>query len=206
MADILGDMLTLLLMLSLAQKVNDHTMHHTPEEFAKVLDDPGRDAWQKPHEVVMALALKPDEVVADIGAGTGYFSKRFARHAGKVYAVDIAQMLLDKAKQNEPKLEIVLAATDDPRLPDGTIDTIFICNTLHHIEQRPAYYAKLSKALKPGGRLVILEFHKRETAVGPPVKERIAQADCVKELKAAGFKKTQEWKMLPTQYFLEFRH
>lgn len=198
-------MVTLFLMLSLAQKVNDHTMHHTPEEFARVLDDPGRDAWQKPHEVVMALALKPDEVVADIGAGTGYFSKRFARHAGKVYAVDIAQMLLDKAKQNEPKLDRILAATDDPKLPEGAIDTIFICNTLHHIERRPAYYAKLAKALKPGGRLVILEFHKRATPVGPPLKERIAQVDCQKELKAAGFRQTQEWKMLPTQYFLEFK-
>ncbi|MBY0505028.1 MAG: methyltransferase domain-containing protein [Bryobacteraceae bacterium] len=198
-------MATLLLFLLLSQRVNDHTMHHTAEEFARVLDDPGRDAWQKPHEVIMALALKPDEVVADIGAGTGYFSKRFARHAGKVYAVDIAQMLLDKAKQNEPKLEIVLAAPDDPRLPPAGTDTIFICNTLHHIEQRPAYYAKLTQALKAGGRLVILEFHKRQTPVGPPLKERIAQADLVKELTAAGFRKTNEWKMLPTQYFLEFR-
>ena len=198
-------MVTLLFLLSLTQKVNDHTMHHTPEEFARVLDDPGRDAWQKPHEVVMALALKPGEVVADIGAGTGYFSKRFARHAGKVYAVDIAQMLLDKAKQNEPKLEIVLAAPDDPRLPEASIDTIFICNTLHHIEQRPAYYARLANALKPGGRLVIVDFHKRQTQVGPPVADRIAEADCVKELKAAGFRKTNQWKMLPTQYFLEFK-
>jgi ubiquinone/menaquinone biosynthesis C-methylase UbiE len=196
---------TALLLLSLAQKVNEHQMHHTPEEFARVLDDPARDEWQKPHEVVMALGLKPNEVIADIGAGTGYFSKRFARHAGKVYAVDIAQLLLEKAKQNEPKLELVLAAPDDPHLAAGSLDTIFICNTLHHIENRAAYYAKLAKALKPGGRLVIIDFHKRQTPVGPPIKDRIAEKDCVRELATAGFKKTHEWTMLPTQYFIEFR-
>jgi arsenite methyltransferase len=194
-----------LLLLALAQKVDEHKMHHTPEEFARVLDDPARDGWQKPHEVVMALGLKSNEIVADIGAGTGYFSKRFARHAGKVYAVDIAQMLLDKAKQQEKSLEIVLAAPDDPHLAPASVDTIFICNTLHHIERRPAYYAKLTAALRPGGRLVIIDFHKRPTPVGPPMKDRIAEADCVKELAAAGFRKTNEWKMLPTQYFLEFR-
>ena len=193
------------LMISLAQKVNEHTMHHTPEQFARLLDDPARDEWQKPHEVVMALALKPDEVVADIGAGTGYFSKRFARHAGKVYAVDIAQMLLDQAKKNAPSIEIVLAAPDDPHLPNASIDTIFICNTLHHIEHRPAYYAKLAAALKPGGRVVIIDFHKRPTPVGPPQGDRISESNCVKEFKAAGFKKTREWKMLPTEYFLEFK-
>lgn len=198
-------MTTLLLLLALAQKVGEHQMHHTPEEFAKVLDDPARDAWQKPHEVVMALGLKSNETIADIGAGTGYFSKRFARHAGKVYAVDIAQMLLDKAKQQSPALELVLAAPDDPRLPPASVDTIFICNTLHHIEHRPAYYAKLTRALKPGGRLVIIDFHKRPTPVGPPLNDRIAEADCLKELAAAGFRKTGEWKMLPTQYFFEFR-
>lgn len=175
------------------------------ESWAQVFDDPKRDEWQRPQAVVDALELTPAMKVADIGAGTGYFSKRFARHAGKVYAVDIAQMLLDKAKKAEPKLQIVLAAPDDPKLPPASVDTIFICNTLHHIENRPAYYAKLTKALRPGGRLVIMEFHKRQTPVGPPLKDRIAEADCVAELKAAGFKKTKEWTMLPTQYFLEFR-
>lgn len=188
-----------------AQQMHDHKMHRTADEFARVLDDPKRDSWQKPHEVVMALGLRADEVVADVGAGTGYFAKRFARHAGKVYAVDIAPKLLEIAKKNEPKLAIVVAAEDDPKLAAGSIDTIFVCNTLHHIEGRASYLPKLKRALKPGGRVVVLEFHKRATAVGPPVEHRIAEADLVKEFAAAGFKKTREWKMLETQYFLEFK-
>src|ERR1035441_10292265 len=94
--------------------------HHPPnsEEYAKVLEDPSRDEWQKPHEVVMALNLKPAETVADVGSGTGYFARRFANHAGKVYAVDIDGKLLEIARAaGLPNLETVLAAPDDPRLP-----------------------------------------------------------------------------------------
>ena len=189
-----------------AQKMHDHTMHHTADEFARVLDDPERDSWQKPHEVVMALGLKPGEVVADIGAGTGYFAKRFTRHGARVLAVDISEKLLEMAKRNDPKLETILAAEDDPRLPAGTVQTIFICDTLHHIEHRPAYYAKLAAGLAPGGRIVVIDFHKkRDLPVGPPESARLSREQVVGELKKAGFRVSQEWKMLPAQYFLEFR-
>src|ERR1035438_5183188 len=78
--------------------------HHPPssEEYAKVLEDPSRDEWQKPHDVVMALNIKPTDTIADIGAGTGYFARRFTHHAGKVYAVDIDQNLLDIAAKDAP--------------------------------------------------------------------------------------------------------
>src|SRR5690349_14212184 len=108
--------------------------HHPPSsaEYAKVLEDPSRDEWQKPHEVVTALALKPAEVVADIGSGTGYFARRFAHHAGKVYAVDIDEKLLAISRENAPpNLETILSAPDDPRLPAGQVDTIFFCDVLH---------------------------------------------------------------------------
>ncbi|MGA2037755.1 MAG: methyltransferase domain-containing protein [Bryobacteraceae bacterium] len=111
--------------------------HHPPssEEYAKVLEDPSRDEWQKPHEVVMALDLKPTETIADIGAGTGYFARRLAHHAGKVYAVDIDAKLLAIARdQALANLETVLSAPDDPRLPANSIDTMFFCDVLHHIE------------------------------------------------------------------------
>ncbi len=181
--------------------------HHPPSaaEYAKVLEDPSRDAWQKPHEVVMALGLKPNEAIADIGAGTGYFARRFANHAGKVYAVDIDQKLLDIAGKNAPpNLETVLAAPDDPRLPDGSVDTIFICEVLHHIENRAAYYPKLARALKPGGRIVIIDFFKKELPVGPPVEMKIPEERVVAELKQAGFSLTKRLDFLPYQYFLLF--
>jgi arsenite methyltransferase len=181
--------------------------HHPPSsgEYAKVLEDPSRDQWQKPHEVVTALDLKPGETVADIGAGTGYFARRFAMHAGKVYAVDIDAKLLEIARKDAPaNLETVLAAPDDPRLPAGAIDTIFFCDVLHHIQDRPAYYAKLAKALKPGGRIVVVDFYKKDLPVGPPPEMKIPEDEMIAELRNAGFKVAKRLDLLPYQYFLFF--
>ena len=190
-----------------AQTAHQHHPPQDAQEYARVLEDPQRDAWQLPHDVIMALELKPSEVVADIGAGTGYFSRRFAHHVKKVYAVDIDAKLLEIAKKDAPaNVEIVLAAADDPKLPAAAVDTIFFCDVLHHIENRPAYYAKLARALKPGGRIVNIDFHKdKPTPFGPPEAMRIAEADVVKELEAAGFRKTRSFDLLPYQYFLVFQ-
>ena len=183
--------------------------HHPPRdaaEYAKILEDPQRDVWQLPHDVIMALDLKPQETIADIGAGTGYFSRRLARHVRKVYAVDIDAKLLDMLRKNAPaNVETVLAAPDDPKLPDRSLDTVFFCDVLHHIENRPAYYAKLAKALKPGGRIVNIDFHKKPTPFGPPEAMRLAEADVIREYEAAGFRKTKSLDILPYQYFLIFQ-
>jgi arsenite methyltransferase len=181
--------------------------HHPPssEEYAKVLDDPSRDEWQKPHEVVMALALKPGEVVADIGAGTGYFARRFAMHGAKVYAVDIDRKLLAIAGQGAPpNLTTVLAAPDDPRLPPASVDTVFFCDVLHHIDDRPAYFAKLAKALKPDGRIVVIDFYKKDLPVGPPPEMKLSEDEIVSELGKAGFVANKRLAILPYQYFLFF--
>jgi len=190
----------------LAQTAHQHHPPQDAQEYARILEDPERDVWQLPGEVIQALALKREEVVADIGADTGYFARRFAPHVAKVYAVDIDAKLLEIARQKSPaNVETVLAAPDDPMLPERGVDTIFFCDVLHHIENRPAYYAKLAKALKPGGRIVNIDFHKKPTPFGPPEAMRISAADVVKEFAAAGFRKTQEIEILPYQYFLIFR-
>ena len=181
--------------------------HHPPssDEYAKVLEDPSRDEWQKPHEVVMALGLTPSDAIADIGAGTGYFARRFAQHAGKVYAVDIDEKLLKIAKQDAPaNLETVLAAPDDPRLPERSVDLIFFCDVLHHIENRAAYYPKLAKALKPGGRIVNVDFYKKPLPVGPPEDMKLSEEQVIAEFKAAGFGLKKKLDLLPYQYFLVF--
>jgi len=181
--------------------------HHPPssDEYAKVLEDPSRDAWQKPHDVVMALDLKATDVLADIGAGTGYFARRFARHAAKVYAVDIDAGLLAVARKQAPaNLETVLSTPDDPHLPDQSVDIVFFCDVLHHIENRPAYYAKLAKVLKPGGRIVVVDFYKKDLPVGPPPSMKIAEYDLIAEFDRAGFKLSKLVDILPYQYFLFF--
>lgn len=186
-----------------------HQKHHPPrsaEEYAKVLENPERDKWQKPHEVIQALKLRPEEVVADIGAGSGYFTRRFAHHAGTVLAVDIDAKLLGMIEKSGAKnVKTVLASADDPKLPAGGVDTVFICDVLHHIEGRPAYFEKLKKALKPGGRVVNIDFHKRELPVGPGVAMKIDEKDVVREFEAAGFVKAESFEFLPYQYFLVFR-
>ncbi len=181
--------------------------HHPPSsgEYAKVLEDPSRDEWQKPHDVIMALGLKPTDIVADIGAGTGYFARRFALHAGKVYAVDIDEKLLTIVRAKAPaNLVTIVAAPDDPGLPEQSIDMIFFCDVLHHIENRPAYYAKLAKVLKPGGRIVVIDFYERPLPIGPPPSMKLSDQEVIAELQKAGFALKQQLDTLPYQYFLFF--
>src|SRR3989454_7871068 len=128
------------------------------EKWAKVFDDPARDAWQKPHEVIEALSLKPDAVVADIGAGTGYFASRLASMLprGRVYAIDVepdmVKYLTERAqREGRRNLIAVAAKPDDPRLPDK-IDLMLLVDVYHHIDAREQYLRRLRPALKPGGR------------------------------------------------------
>jgi ubiquinone/menaquinone biosynthesis C-methylase UbiE len=201
--------LLILLLSALSLPAQVAHQHHPPRdaaEYLRVLNNPERDAWQKPHEVIQALALRSDEAIADIGAGGGYFSRRFARHAGRVLAVDVDEKLLAATRQDAPaNLETVLAAHDDPKLSPASVDTIFFCNVLHHIDGRPAYYEKLARALRPGGRIVMMDFHKRELPVGPPVRMKLSREEVIAEMKAAGFALDKEHDFLPHQYFLEFR-
>jgi arsenite methyltransferase len=194
----------ILLLAFLAQVPHQQHPPANAAEYAHVLNDPKRDEWQKPHEVIQALALRSDESIADIGAGTGYFSQRFARHAAKVYAVDIEPKLLAMIKGSS-RIQTVVAAPDDPKLKPASVDTVFFCNVLHHIDNRAPYWAKVAAALKPGGRIVVMEFHKKPLPVGPGPGMKIDQAAMVEELKAAGFTLAKQHDFLPYQYFLEFK-
>jgi arsenite methyltransferase len=182
--------------------------HHPPSssEYAQVLEDPSRDEWQKPHDTVMALGLKSTDTVADIGAGTGYFARRFAMHAAKVYAVDIdASLLAIVDKNGQKNVTTVLAAPDDPKLPAASVDVIFICDVLHHIEHREAYYPRLAKALKPGGRIVVVDFFKRSLPVGPGPEMKLSEEEVTAEFAKAGFHvASKKLELLPYQYFLVF--
>ncbi len=188
-----------------AQTAHQHHPPASAEEYARVLEDPARDEWQKPQAVIEALALRPDEAVADIGAGSGYFARRFAPHAGKVYAVDIDEGLLAIVRKNAPaNLVTILAAPDDPKLPEKSVDTIFFCDVLHHIENRAAYLPKLLKPLRPGGRVVNIDFYKRPLPLGPPEAMKLSEEQVISEFQAAGFRLAKKLDLLPYQYFLVF--
>ena len=189
-----------------------HKLHQDPKAYIALLEDPARDAYQKPHEVVMALALKEGERIADIGAGAGYFSLRFAQHvgaAGRVFAVDISPDMIIHLNQRVREagldnVRTILALPDDPLLPNASVDRVFICETWHHIDKHPQYLALLKRILKPRGQVTIIDFQKRETPVGPPMDMRISREEVVREFEQHGFRLTKEETLLPYQYFLVF--
>jgi SAM-dependent methyltransferase len=189
--------------LACAQSVHQPHPPRSSEEFARALNDPRRDCWQKPHEVISALALQPSEVIAGIGAG--YFSRRVARPAASVLAVDIDPQLLERAASGAPpNHRTILSAPDDPQLDPASVDTVFICDVWRHIDGRPAYLAKLARALRPGGRVVVVDFHQMPSPVGPPPALRISRDEMIAEFARGGFRLARDLGLLPYQYFLVF--
>jgi arsenite methyltransferase len=194
-----------------------HVMHrhHSFEDIDRwvaLFENPERHAWQKPDEVVKALALKPGDVVADIGAGTGYFTRLFARETapgGTALGLDtepamVKYMQEDARKRNLDNYIARLVKADDPELGTNTVDMIFICDTLHHIDNRVSYLKRLAKALRQGGRIVIIDFYKRDLPVGPPPHLKLRKDDVINEFKDAGYALLRSHDFLPYQYFLEF--
>jgi SAM-dependent methyltransferase len=196
-----------------ASAQSPHTHQHSfggAEQWSKVLDDPQRDAWQKPHEVIAALAPKPDAVIADIGAGTGYFAVRLAHMVpnGRVYGVDtepdMVKYLAGRAKREGlGNLAAVKAAPGDPRLPEK-VDLAILVDVFHHVDHRERYFRKLRASLKPGGRVAIIDF-RMDSPEGPPAAARIAPDQVKSELTQAGYLLDREHGFLPNQYFLVFR-
>jgi ubiquinone/menaquinone biosynthesis C-methylase UbiE len=189
-----------------------HHLHADPAAYIASLDDPARDAYQKPDEVLKALALREGEVVADIGAGSGYFTLRFARavgDAGRVYAVDVSPDMIRHLNRRLRDAGVrnvvpVLSDPDDPLLPDASVDRFVIVDTWHHIDDQPKYLGLLKRMLKPGGQVVHIDFQKSDLPVGPPPGMKIAREDLVRQMEAAGFRLAAEHAFLPYQYFLVF--
>ncbi|MPZ78329.1 MAG: methyltransferase domain-containing protein [Deltaproteobacteria bacterium] len=198
-----------------AVKRDDHQMHRLhrdPKAYIGMLEDPQRDIYQKPHKVLTALDLKEGEVIADIGAGSGYFTFRLAHHVGdkgKIYAVDISPDMILHINRRARAVKAnnvvsILAAPDDPLLPDRSIDRFFFSNSWHHVENQTKYLSLIKKMLKPSGEIVMIDFHKQETPAGPPLQMRIAREDLIKQMESNGFGLRKEHTFLPYQYLLLF--
>jgi ubiquinone/menaquinone biosynthesis C-methylase UbiE len=189
-----------------------HKLHQDSKAYIAMLEDPARDAYQKPHEVVMSLDIKEGESIADIGAGSGYFAFRFAHHVGekgKVYAVDINPDMILHMNRRIRDLQVknvvtVLSAPDDPLLPDNSIDRFFICETWHHISAQTQYLALMKKMLKSKGQVIMIDFQKKTLPIGPPEEMKVAREDVIKQMEANGFRLAKENTFLPYHYFLIF--
>src|SRR3954468_4297746 len=180
------------------------------EKWSHVFDDPQRDSWQKPHEVIRALGLDRRAVVADIGAGTGYFAARLANmlKAGRVYAVDVepamVKHLAERAKREHlGNMGAVQGDLADPHLPQK-VDFVLLVDVYHHIDERPAYFRKLRDSLKPGVQVGIIDF-RLGAPEGPPQQARLAPDQVKSEFAQAGYDLAQDNAFLPYQYFLVFR-
>lgn len=198
-----------------AEEHQDHRRPADIKQYLEQLDSEERDQHQKPRQVIEALNLKPGLTVADLGSGSGYFTRRFIEavtETGKVYAVDVEPEMLKYAEESVVHMhrsytaEFILARPDSPKLPYESVDLLFVCNTYHHLEERTKYFSDAKSSLKPGGRVAIIDFYhdERSGRLDFPKRHLVPQETVIAELTKAGYKLVREHHFLPKQYFLEF--
>jgi ubiquinone/menaquinone biosynthesis C-methylase UbiE len=182
----------------------------TAEEWIRTLDSPARIRNLKIDETVLALKLRPGDVVADVGAGSGAFEDRLARAvapAGRVYAVDVDQGLLDNIRRRAAQAGLtnvttVLGRFTDPALPARDVDVAFIYDVLHHIEDRSTYLENLAGYLKPAGRIAVIDYlpgmggHKDQPAL------QVSKAMAAELMAAAGLTPVEEVALFEDKYFV----
>jgi ubiquinone/menaquinone biosynthesis C-methylase UbiE len=160
--------------------------------------------------VIAALHLEPNDVVVDLGAGTGYFRVRLARALprGRVLAVDIEPKMLDwilrrAARDHLANISTVLGTASSPGVK-GPIDVMLVVNALHHIDHRANYLRPVAPLLAPGGRVVIVDFRSGKLPVGPPDRFKVPPSEATSEMHDAGFSRCGSFDGLPYQYVLSF--
>jgi ubiquinone/menaquinone biosynthesis C-methylase UbiE len=190
----------------------EHHRFQDTEHWVQVFESPERDRWQQPDEVVKALGLKPGETIVDLGAGTGYFTRRFAAAVapnGRAIGLDVEPGMVDHMREDARERGLAdydarVVKPDDPGLAPSSVDVVFLCDAYHHIDDRPDYFRKVRAALKPGGRVVDVDFKKQPLPVGPTPAHKVAREQVIKEMQRAGYRLAREHDFLPYQYFLEF--
>ena len=168
------------------------------QEYIRKLEGPERDQWQKPDEVLRELALRREHVVGEIGAGSGYFTLRVASSVTHVFAADADARLVEILRQRVASASVrnvtpVLALAEDPFLPSGRCDLVLTVNAYHHFPEPKSYLLRVARALRPGGRIAIIDFH-----------EKTEREQLIRDAKAAALRVTAEHLFLPQQHFLVF--
>lgn len=177
------------------------------DDWVKVFDDPARDAWQKPADVIALMKIDPGSTVVDLGAGTGYFEGRLSEAVGptgKVLALDVEPDMIRylRARAARDKLDNVVAKlvrSDDPLLDKEGVDRILVVDTWHHVPDRPLYAARLRDGLRPGGAIFVVDFT-LDASMGPPKEHRLPPEVVRAELAAVGLEAEIAPEELPEQY------
>ena len=188
-----------------------HARLFPPEDLGQ-LEGPDRDAWQRPDQIMDALQIGENSVVADLGAGGGWFTVRLAHRVGpngRVYAEDIQPQMIESIQRRRdreglPNVETVLGTAVDPKLPAGSLDAVLIVDAYHEIEQPVALLKNVAKALKPGGTIGIVNFKKDGGGPGPDMDERVDAEKVVDDARAAGLELRKRENFLRYQYLLTF--
>jgi ubiquinone/menaquinone biosynthesis C-methylase UbiE len=194
-----------------AQELTRHGHLFPPEELG-VLEGPDREAWQRPDQIMDALRIADRSVVADLGAGGGWFTVRLARRVGPnglVYAEDIQPQMIDATTRRVQRegfrnVRVVLGTPDDPRLPDGALDAVLIVDTYHELARPVTLLQNVARALKPQGLVGIIDFHQGGGGPGPAPDQRVDPETVVRDAEAAGLRLVRRETFLPFQFLLIF--
>jgi SAM-dependent methyltransferase len=208
--------LLVLLLVGCAQAEDDRaTATHRFDDvtyWRKVFDDPKRDAWQKPAELVAALQVPVGATVIDLGAGTGYLASHLSRAVGpngSVLAVEVEPNLVEFIRQRAERegwanVTPTLASLDNPRLPGGSADLIVVLDTYHHLDRRRRYLPQVARALRPNGRVAVIDWKPGTLPEGPGPDHKLAAEQVVEEMGAVGFELIGRPDLLPYHYVLIF--
>lgn len=194
--------------------INEYYNDAEFQRWVSVFERPGREVYDKRHTIVESLDLIPGMVVADIGAGTGFYTHLFAEavgDSGKVYAVDISENFIENIlriakKQGLKNIEGIISTPTSAGLAPTSIDLAFICDTYHHFEYPQTMLASIHKSLRPGGKLVIIDFRKQPGVSSGWVMSHVRanEVTVIKEVEAAGFRLVAQQDLLLSNYFLTF--
>jgi len=184
-----------------------------PPQDLVLLEGPDRDAWQRPDQIMDELGIADGGVVADLGAGGGWFTIRLAHRVGpngKVYAEDIQPQMIEATQRRVERegltktVEVTLGTASDPRLPAGVLDAVVIVDSYHEMEQPVMLLRNLAGSLKPRGRIGIVNFTREGGGPGPPMEDRVDPDKVIRDAGAAGLRLISRPSFLRYQYMLVF--